>query len=177
MSSMRRGTRRKAQRGFSIVEMLMTAFILAIGIMGLMLLQVMALKGARGGKSLTTAVQVGETVMDQIEMEGRLSWLNLTATQLIAPGALPNLRFVNRTTLAAPLSFNPKGQVTVPTSSDPMESTAFYTVTMRRTELSAVATGRISDFTITVTFADAVNATTKVPITRTVALTRRVLHG
>ena len=35
------------QRGFSLVEMLMTAFILAVGIMGLTLLQVMAIKGAR----------------------------------------------------------------------------------------------------------------------------------
>lgn len=74
------------QRGFSLVEMLLTAFILAVGIMGLTLLQVMAMKGARGGSSLSTAIQVGEDVLDRIELEGRLSWLNISGTQLTTPG-------------------------------------------------------------------------------------------
>jgi len=91
-----RRTRRlfKAQQGFTMVEMLMTAFILAVGIMGLSLLQVMSLKGARGGKSLSTAVQVGDAVMDRIEQEGRLTWLNVTANQYKVPAALTTLRFV-----------------------------------------------------------------------------------
>ncbi len=167
------------QRGFSLVEMLVTAFILAIGVMGLTLLQVMSLKGARGGKSLATAIQVGEAVMDRIEMEGRLSWLNISDNQYKVPAALPSLSFVNKTTLATPLTFNLKGQVPITASTDPAESTAFYSVSMRRVPVSALAggTGSISDFTVTVAFADVVNPTTNTPITRTVTLTRRVLHG
>ena len=178
MQSLRRRSLR-AQRGFSLVEMLMTAFILAVGVMGLTLLQVMSLKGARGGKSLATAIQVGEAVMDRIEMEGRLSWLNITDSQYNVATALPNLAFVNKTTLAQPLTFNLKGQVPVTASADPAESTPFYSVGMRRVPVSALAagTGSISDFTVTVTFADVVNPTTNAPITRTVTLTRRVLHG
>ncbi len=177
-----RGLRRKSlrgQRGFSLVEMLVTAFILAIGVMGLTLLQVMSLRGARGGRSLATAIQVGEAVMDRIEMEGRLSWLNITDTQYSTAGTLANLAFVNKTALAAPLTFNTKGQPPVTGSPDPAESNAFYTVTMQRVPVSAIAggTGRISDFTVTVSFADVVSPTTNSPITRTVTLTRRVVHG
>lgn len=174
----RRGSlKHGSQRGFSLVEMLMTAFILAVGVMGLTLLQVMSLKAARGGKSLSTAVQVGEAVMDRIEMEGRLSWLNVTDDQYKIHGTLSNLNFVNKTTLTAPLTFNLKGQVPNSSSADPAENTPFFSVNMVRTPVSAVATGAISDFTVTVTFADAVNPTTNTPINRTVTITRRVVHG
>ena len=47
-----------------MIEMLMTAFILAVGILGLTMLLVMSLKGSRGGRSLTTAVLVGDNVME-----------------------------------------------------------------------------------------------------------------
>lgn len=166
-----------SQQGFSLVEMLMTAFIMAVGIMGLTLLQVMSLKAARGGKSLSTAVQVGEAVMDRIEMEGRLSWLNVIDDQYKVHGTLSNLDFVNKTALTAPLTFNLKGQVPNPSSPDPAESSPFFSVNMVRTPVSAVSTGAISDFTVTVTFADAVNPTTNTPINRTVTITRRVVHG
>ena len=167
----------RAQRGFSMVEMLMTAFILAVGIMGLTLLQMMSLKGARGGKSLSTAVQVGETVMDQIELEGRLSWLNLTASQYTAPAALTTLNYVDKATLATPLTFTVKGQVPLGTAPDLVDRTPFYTVNFRRTNDVAAGTGTMSDFNVTVTFTDQVDATTNVAIPRTVQITRRVLHG
>jgi len=167
---------RQAQSGFTMVEMLMTAFILAVGIMGLTLLQVMSLKGARGGRSLSTAVQVGDAVMDRIEMEGRLSWLNQTGA-LKVPGSLPNLQFVNKLTLTTPLTFNLKGQVPIPASTDPTEKTPYYSVGMTRTPVSGLVTGQISDFTVVVTFADTTDPTSNAPINRTVTLTRRVVHG
>jgi len=176
-----RHTQRKApiqaQRGFSMVEMLMTAFILAVGIMGLTLLQVMALKGARGGKSLGTAVQVGEMVMDQIELEGRLSWLNLTASQYAAPAALATLQYINKVPLAASQTFTIKGEVPVPTAPDPVDSTPFYTVVIAQNNVATAVTGTISDFTVNVQFSDQANPTTGVAIPRVVTITRRILHG
>lgn len=177
MRYLRGGAPAQSQRGFSMVEMLMTAFILAIGIMGLTLLQVMALKGARGGKSLSTAVQVGEAVMDQIEMEGRLSWLNLTASQFSAPAGLTTLQYVNKATLATPLTFTVKGQTPVPTASDPADATPFYTVNFVKRDVGSAGTGTISDFDVTVRFSDQVDTTTNTVIPRTVQFTRRVLHG
>ncbi|MEI7614167.1 MAG: prepilin-type N-terminal cleavage/methylation domain-containing protein [Betaproteobacteria bacterium] len=165
------------QRGFSMVEMLMTAFILAVGIMGLTLLQVMALKGARGGSSLSTAIQVAEDVLDRVELEGRLTWLNISATQLTTAGALNNLQYVNKTALDAPLVFTIKGRAPDADAQDAVDSTAFYSVTMTRSNDTAVSVGMVSDFTVTVSFSDVVNPTNNQPIIRNVRLSRRVLHG
>jgi prepilin-type N-terminal cleavage/methylation domain-containing protein len=170
MRNPERKTPLQTQRGFSMVEMLMTAFILAVGIMGLTLLQVMSLKGARGGKSLGTAVQVGEMVMDQIEMEGRLSWLNLTATQLAAPGALGALTYINQ---AHPTqNFNIQGEVTLTPAVD-----GFYAVNTTWANVGNAGTGTISDFTVDVLFSDQADPVSGIKIPRHVVLTRRVLHG
>ncbi len=175
MRHLRRRTSVSAQRGFSMVEMLMTAFILAVGIMGLTMLQVMSLKGARGGKSLGTAVQVGEMIMDQVEMEGRLSWLNLTAGQLAAPAALTTLQYINQAHPAQ--TFNIKGEVPVTGTPDPTDATPFYTVVVAQNNNIAAGTGTISDFTVNVTFSDQVNPATGLAIQRVVTITRRILHA
>jgi hypothetical protein len=167
----------------------MTAFILAVGIMGLTLLQVMSLKGARGGRSLGTAVQVGETIMDQIEMEGRLSWLNITASQYAAPSALTHLLYINKVPstlfptpipLATPpfATFTIKGEVPVANPPDPTDSASFYNVYISQTNnVGVAATGLTSDFTVNVQFSEQVNPATGLAIPRTVTITRRILHG
>ncbi len=169
---------RNAQAGFSMIELLMTATILAIGILGLTMLQVMSLRGSRGSRSLTTAVQVGEAVMDQIEMEGRLSWLNITDSQYDPAAITPlaSLMYVNQ---AGPVvnTFNIKGQIPQPTSPDPMDKTPYFTVTTTRINPVAVTTGQMHDFVVTVDFVDSVVASTSAPIHRQAIFTRRVLHG
>lgn len=174
--------RRNAQAGFSMIEMLMTAFILAIGILGLSMLQVMSLKASRGSRSLTTAVQVGEKVMDQIEMEGRVSWLNITDSQYTAPTAVPALQYVNlapSTSVGLVQTFNIKGQTPQPSAPDPADSNAYFRVTSLRlpTVVGGGATGNMSDFMVQVVFVDIVDATTNATVPRTVTLTRRILHG
>ena len=166
----------RGQAGFSMIEMLMTAFILAIGILGLSMLQVMSLKASRGSRSLTTAVQVGEMVMDRIEMEGRLSWLNVTDSAYTVPTALTTLQYVNQ---AAPVvnTFNIKGQVPQPSSPDPADQNPYFTVTTTRINPVVVTTGQLHDFVVTVDFVDIVDANTSAAIHRTFTLTRRVLHG
>ncbi|HJV48092.1 MAG TPA: prepilin-type N-terminal cleavage/methylation domain-containing protein [Geothrix sp.] len=164
------------QRGFSMVEMLMTAFILAVGIMGLTLLQVMSLKGGRGAKSLTTGVQVGEMIMDQIEMEGRLSWLNITASQYTAPAALTGLHYIGKGNQTG-LPFTIKGQVPVANAPDPVDAATYYQVAVSEANVSAAGSGKMGDFTVDVLFSDQVNQTTGVAIPRHVVITRRILHG
>ena len=111
-----------AQAGFSMVEMLMAAFIMAVGILGLSALQVMALKATRGSRSLSTAILVAEQVLDRAEMEGRLSWLNLTDRNATSPslGDLSGLRYITQTS-GTPLvdSFNSQGRPVLAASSDP----------------------------------------------------------
>lgn len=169
-----------AQAGFSMVEMLMTAFILAVGILGLTMLQTMSLKASRGSRSLTSAILVAEQVMDQVEMEGRLSWLNLTDTNRSAPSIaadLPNLRYVTIPEDGQLVeTFNSRGGVTNAASPDPTVSTTFFTVTTTRAPATAAITGRISDVRVQVQFVDNVDRA-KAPIQRTLSLTRRILHG
>lgn len=170
----------RAQAGFSMIEMLMTAFILAVGILGLTMLQTMSLRAARGSQSLTTAVLVAEQVLDQADLEGRLSWLNLTNSNQAAPtlADLPNLRYV---TIPAGGEFvqvfNGRGSAVDAGSPDPVVRTPFYTVTTTRTpSAAAMVTGGISDVNVRVQFADDVDAN-NAPIQRTVSLTRRIWHG
>jgi prepilin-type N-terminal cleavage/methylation domain-containing protein len=163
------------QAGFSMVEMLMTAFILAIGILGLTMLQVMSLQGSRGGRSLTTAVQVADRVMDQIELEGRLTWLNTTDTQFTAPAAPGALQFINGATVKQ--SYDLQGKYLGPPT-DPPAPGQFFTVTTTRlaTAVGAGPTGQIHDFTVRVDFTDNVDVN-NAAVPRSVTLTRRILHG
>jgi len=170
-----------AQAGFSMIEMLMTAFILAIGLLGLCMLQTMSLRTTRGSKTLATAVNVSEGVMDKVELEGRLSWLNLTYTNATAPtlGDLPNLRYI---TLAANTprveSYNIQGQLADPDSTDPLVRTPVFTVATTKLADVGVAdgTGQMSNFRVVVTFTDNVDVN-NAPVQRVVTLTRSITHG
>ena len=174
------------QAGFSMIEMLMTAFIMAIGILGLSMLQVMSIKASRGGRSLATAVLVSEHVMDRVELEGRLSWLNATGDSQTPTNAdfVTPLRYV--TLAGAPASvvdtFNSKGGPPNSASTDPAEQTTFYTVTTTRADLVAAnaptTNGAVSTFTVQVKFADQVDqSSAPKTIDRYVTLTRRITHG
>jgi len=169
------------QSGFSMVEMLMTAFVLAIGLLGLCMLQTLSLRAGRGSRSLTTAVHVGNAVLDQVEMEGRLSWLNLNETNLTGQSnANLNLVYIPLAPGAsAPAQyFNAQGNLVDPTSADPTVKNNFFTVvTQHVDDVGNVAgIGQVSDFTVVVQFADTVNAS-NAPVQRSVVLTRRITHG
>jgi len=176
----RQGLRARAgETGFSMIEMLMTAFVLSIGLLGLCLLQTMSLRAAHGGTSLTTAVHVADAVMEQVELEGRMSWLNIS-TANGTPGALPNLKYIPLATTRGAVTqyFNLHGDVSQATSTDPSVSSQLFQVTTTWLDnVGAVAgTGQISDFLVKVQFAESTSAT-GTPVQRTVMVTRRILHG
>ncbi len=169
------------QSGFSMIEMLMTAFILAIGLLGLCMLQTMALRGGRGSRSLTTAVHVASSVLDQVEMEGRLSWLNVTDSPLSGQSNTNlKLNFIplDAGTSAPNQYFNMQGNLADPTSTDPAINNPFFTVVTTHVDDvgNAVGVGQVSDYSVTVKFTDSVDATQK-KIERSVVLTRRITHG
>ena len=168
------------QAGFSMIEMLMTAFVLAIGLLGLCLLQTMSLRGGRGSRSLTTAVRVASAMLDQVEMEGRLSWLNINGPIKGQTNANLGLQYI---TLGPGKSspdtyYNVQGNLTDTTSADPTVNSNMYdaVVTYVGDVGNAAGTGQISNFSVTVAFTDAVGASNQ-KITRQVVLTRRITHG
>jgi prepilin-type N-terminal cleavage/methylation domain-containing protein len=176
MSDRARASSLAGQRGFSMIEMLMTAFILAIGLLGLCMLQTMSLRANRGNSSVAIAVKVAEGVMDQVEQQGRLTWLNIsdsTYTGLSAPVGNPNLIGIPLNgQLAAPLYFDNKGVQLVGASS------GFITVNVFHPDDAGTSTGagQLSDFNVVATFADTVTGS-GAAVTRTVSLTRRIAHG
>jgi Tfp pilus assembly protein PilV len=163
-----------------MIEMLLTAFVLAVGVLGLSLLQVMALRAARGSRSSSTAILLAERVMDQVEAEGRLSWLHLTDSDVAAPTVadLVGLRYITLAAAAARQDlFTVKGGVVDANALDPADSTPFYTATTRRVVVQAgTPTGQLSEFTVVIAYLDDTDQT-KAPIQRTVTLVRRVAHG
>jgi prepilin-type N-terminal cleavage/methylation domain-containing protein len=171
---------RARQSGFSMVEMLMTAFILAIGLLGLCMLQTMSLRASRGSRSLTTAVQVAGAVLDQVEMEGRLSWLNLTNSAYSGStlANLPNIKYINLNTGASRADvFNAQGNAPN-TTPDPTANTTMFNVTT--THIDDVndngVVGKVSDYSVLVVFNDTVSGTGTL-VQRQVLMTRRILHG
>lgn len=159
------------QSGFSMVEMLLAAFILSIGIMGLTALQVMSLRASRGGQNLGMAVQLAEQVMDQVELEGRLTYLNTTFTQYKASGTLTGISYINTTRVDQYFNIDPTtGQVV----KLPSATGALFHVWM--TQPTIVAGTNLADVTVTVEFSDVISASgTAIP--RTATITRRILHG
>ncbi len=159
-----------------MVEMLMTAFILAVGIMGLTALQVMALKATRGSRSLGTAILVAEQVLDQAEREGRLSWLNLTDTNVASPAALAGLKYINLASGASVVDkFNVKGGPVNATSTDVTETTTYFTATTTRVAPMTAMTGTLSELTVVVQFMDDADKT-GAGVKRYVRLNRLITH-
>lgn len=165
---------RKAQSGFSMIEMLMAAFILAIGILGLTMLQVMSLRAASGSRNLSTAVQVAERIMDQIEMEGRLTWLNVTDAVGTNAG-VGGLKYIGQELKEE--TFTAKGQTPDSSAADAVDrDPVFFAVPTESDPVGDAVTGKMHDYTVTVRFVDHVTAAST-PVERTVTITRRIIHG
>lgn len=111
------------QRGFSMVEMLLAAFIMAIGLLGLTVLQTMSVKVTTSGRTLSTAVLVAEGVLNEIETNARNSLLYRRSSP---PTTLPT----NLVSFHKPpkTTYNFAGR---PSVGDPVDSNPFFTVTVQ----------------------------------------------
>jgi type IV pilus modification protein PilV len=160
------------EAGFSMIEMLMTTFILAVGILGLTMLQTMSLRAAGGSRNLSMAVQLAEQMMDQIELEGRLTYSNATiGSAFLTPQALKGLQYIGQAAVNKYFSIDSATGNVVEVAED---ASPLFQLSMTQT----VAAGKgLSDVTVSVVFVDGTNNVTNAPITRTATLTRRILHA
>jgi prepilin-type N-terminal cleavage/methylation domain-containing protein len=173
------------QKGFSMIEMLLAAFILAVGILGLAMLQAMSLRASRGSANLSTAARIAERIMEQVEMEGRLTWLNITDGNNISPSAasdLPTFNFKYITLNSGGKiteEFNPKGEPVDLNNPDPLSAVSFFKATTQkliRDDSSIGKVGQMYDFNVLVEFVETVGSN-KAPIPRALNITRRIIHG
>jgi prepilin-type N-terminal cleavage/methylation domain-containing protein len=82
---MRTCSNRHAHAGFSLVEFLIAALIMGIGLLGLATLEVMSLKTATNGKSLSNGVTVAESMMEAVGSESRQRYLTRFTWPQVAP--------------------------------------------------------------------------------------------
>ncbi|MCE1205091.1 MAG: prepilin-type N-terminal cleavage/methylation domain-containing protein [Holophagaceae bacterium] len=68
-------SRASRQSGFTLVELLMTALIFGIGLLGLAALQVSTLRSNSGGRNRFTATALAEGCLSAIQAEGNNSWI------------------------------------------------------------------------------------------------------
>jgi Tfp pilus assembly protein PilV len=157
-----------------MVEMLMAAFVLSIGILGLTLLQAMSLRVAAGGHNMGMAVQLAEKIMDQVELEGRLTYLNSNLTNQATPGSLNGLAYINQPSVTQYYGLDSASSDVGNAVLLNSKTGSMFTVQMTQT---VVAGTGLSDVQVQVQFTDSINAITQAPVQRTVTLTRRILHG
>lgn len=162
--------KRMMEAGFSLVEMLMAALILAIGILGLTMLQILSLRAARGSQNLGIAVQLAERVMDEVELEGRLTYLNANLTQYTTPSALGGITYITQSSVDQYFNIDPAtgNLVRVATPAG-----AMFHLNMAQNVNAGIG---LSDVTVQVQFTDELDASNK-PIKRTATISRRILHG
>lgn len=154
-----------------MVELLMSAAILSVGVLGLAMLQVMVIRTNAGSRSSTTAIKVGQWVADQIQNEGRNRLLYARNGQ--TPGA--STFFSSNTAIPMYFDFDGKKQ----SVSTPNAST-FFTVTITSSDLCTAVTsvGAVKQFRIDVVFVDSVDpANASKTINRTFTFTRQVAYA
>lgn len=102
MNTAPNASRRRGNHGFSMVEFLIAAFIVGVGLLGLIGLQTMAVAQAATGRGRTTAAYIAETILQRAQSEGQYFYLAkssnftpaLTAVFTATPGtALANATF------------------------------------------------------------------------------------
>ncbi len=160
--------RRKRQSGFSMIELLITAFILAIGILGLTMLQVMSIRASTGSHSVGTAVMVGEGVLESIQAEGRQRMLFLKYV-----GTAPATTYFDNGNKKMTQYYAFDGTKLADAAN------AYFTVDIKPEVVVAWGSaGGTKCFTVVVTFADTPNpANPTKTINRAVTLTRQVAYA
>ena len=164
------------EAGFSMIEMLMAAFILAIGILGLTMLQTMSLRSAGGSKNLTMAVQLAEQMMDQVELEGRLTYNNAASVSAYqTPPALTGLQYYNQAAVEKWYNLD-SSTGNVVAAAAPVSGGAKPLFHLDLAQAVTAGVG-LSDVAIYVEFQDGFNKVTNAPIWRRATITRRILHA
>lgn len=74
---------RKAARGYTIVELLMSLTVLAFGVSGVMAMQKVTISNNREAKNLALATRIAEAWMDELVTDGMLWTLDNTGTSTL----------------------------------------------------------------------------------------------
>lgn len=154
----------------------MATFILSIGILGVSMMQLMALRSTRGAQSLNMAVTIANRILDSAEAEARQAWLTRTQTTLDDASAtaqatlqLASNKYLKGQAHQFQQGFSPTG-TPVPVAQ------AFYTTKTTQTAPVTGTTGAHSVLSVEVSFVETVVAAGS-PVRRKITLQRTVHHA
>lgn len=147
------------QSGFSLAELLVTALIFGIGLLGLAALQVSTLRSNSGGRNRVTAAALAEGCLGAIQSEGSLSW-SFAAGVMGPTATFSGARaYTGGTTNGTFGSFDVSGQRVV--AGDPTQVFVVNWTRLNPTTAtpSAPITGmNMNEFVVTVTWKDQAKA-------------------
>lgn len=148
--------RSKCENGFSLVELLVTALIFGIGLLGLAALQVSTVRSNSGGRNRFTATSLAEACLSSIQAEGSTSWTysaGIEGNGALYPASLR--RFTGGTVAGDFGTFDISGQPVI--TSDPAKVfTVTWTQNAGNTTLpkSAITGMNLKEFVVTVSWLD-----------------------
>jgi hypothetical protein len=153
-----------------MIEMLMAAFILSIGVLGLAALQVMVMKNSSVSKMRTTGIQVGQSILESVDTEARQQ--RLFRTQDLGGASVPGL---SSYFLGAPVNgtYNIYGTPVNAASTDPLEKVSLFTTVTTGVQVTpgaSATTGSTWQFQVDVSYNDTPTHSSIMTFRRTVAL-------
>lgn len=171
--------RNTCQSGFSLVELLVTALIFGIGLLGLAALQVSTLRSNSGGRNRVAAASLAEGCLSAIQAEGSLSWSYAANVQGIGETYKTPRKY---TDTAGPANgvfgtFDVNGQPVVAGS-----PTQVFTVNWARLAPTAATptvniTGmNMNEFVVTVNWLDQANAADGTPLAASALTLSRLIR-
>lgn len=167
--------RRARQSGFSLVELLIASFVMAIGLLGLTTLQIMSIRTAGSSARMQDAIRLAEQVLELAAAEGTQSFLG-ERFQDRAPAAP---KYIGAGVVTDYFQYRTVGDLggekgTLIATGDPANKT--FTVTVNQVELVPAGRGLLARITVQVDFIEGVDSA-GAPAVRSVALTRDVTHA
>jgi type IV pilus modification protein PilV len=167
------------ERGFSMVEMLLAAFIMAFGLLGLALLQTMSLRSVSGSSFKTTAILVAERVLDQAEALGRNSLLCSRSGSTVTNPATTNGSYFSTTAPAQYFRIDGTTDATVTAANGFFTLTVPATLNGTATNLDVVApvtgVGGVRLITVQVSWNEGTNSGGT--FSRNVTISRRIPYA
>ena len=163
---------RRSESGFSLVELLVAAFIMAVGLLGLAALENVAIKSSARSRGYNTAVLVASRVLDAAETQSRQS------QQVASYGG--SVTYANDYFSGNPVveQFTFKGQHPDATAAALIDKTPYFTATTSSANAGnySGAVGKLAIVTTVVTFQEA-SYQGGPTVTRTITLSRTINHA
>lgn len=153
----------RGTHGFSMVEVLLAAFIMSFALLGILALQTASMRSAAGGRGRETAVYLCQTLADNVQTEAQR--LSLTTGYSIPGSGTATTKYFDPGTATGSLYFDVNGNPTTSTNK-------VFTITWNRLAARDGAPNCF-EFAATANWSFETNAS-NAPIVKTVQINRLV---